>query len=205
MKSPRNRTRSTGRARRRTKTDRLIRFQSNEAVPEYPVPPRFVCRTVGRPHVPGWVDLRPPRFPFCRFSGAASLRPPRPKAFPLRHNSPVGCCGFHCRCRCFAAATGILRLRWHRASHGSPMTDEVVFRIALCSFEAAARRRSPSSASLRSAPSPQGEGFFRGSHWRCRRRPTLIGYPPGPGTGRRDEAHTPSCRPPAGISGRGIR
>ena len=180
MKSPRNRTRSTGRARRRTKTDRLIRFQSNEAVPEYPVPPRFVCRTVGRPHVPGWVDLRPPRFPFCRFSGAASLRPPRPKAFPWRG-------------------------RWHRASHGSPMTDEVVFRIALCSFEAAARRRSPSSASLRSAPSPQGEGFFRGSHWRCRRRPTLIGYPPGPGTGRRDEAHTPSCRPPAGISGRGIR
>ena len=52
------------------------------------------------------------------------------------------------------------RGRWHRASHASPMTDEVEYRSAVCSFEAPARRRSTSSASLRSAPSPQGEGIL---------------------------------------------
>ena len=51
-----------------------------------------------------------------------------------------------------------LRRRWHRASHASPMTDEVVFRSCICLTEAAARPRIPSSASPRSAPSPQGEG-----------------------------------------------
>ena len=54
-----------------------------------------------------------------------------------------------------------LRRRWHPASPASRMTDEVEFRSCFCWYEAAARRRSTSSASLRSAPSPPGEGLGR--------------------------------------------
>ena len=53
-------------------------------------------------------------------------QPVTAQAFPLRgHNNPGDCCGFYRQCGSFADATGKLQRWWQRASHGSPLTDEV--------------------------------------------------------------------------------